>query len=401
MLGLKKTDFIELIQQPNLPSAKHITALKQVSADFPYFIHAKVLLAKALHQENHYEYDKFLKQAALHVPDREVLYHYLHYGQPALQAVAEEVKAVLSPLVIAEVIEALAPQEEQVVLQNTPSVESVTPASQNEADIPELQAIEVQTKEQETPLIEDRAPIAPNTESLLVTQPAIEEDPQHIVEPATPLEAELTILENIEVRITSATLIEAEEEQLSGQKTPALPLEPAAVETEVEVDETELVPETNDTHSFMEWLNLAQGKKPAEIAPKTNLEKPAFVAEKQPVNDLPTEPIKPVVEVTREDIERAVAKSNVNDFQNILDKFIKENPSISRPKAEFFNPVNMAKQSVEEDEELVTETLANLYYKQGNYKRAIRAYEKLCLIYPSKMTYFASLIQKIKSEIKD
>jgi hypothetical protein len=91
----------------------------------------------------------------------------------------------------------------------------------------------------------------------------------------------------------------------------------------------------------------------------------------------------------------------VNDFQGILDKFVKENPSISRPKAEFFNPVNMARQSVEEDEELVTETLANLFYKQGNHKKAIKAYEKLCLLYPSKMTYFASLIQKIKTELKD
>ena len=106
-------------------------------------------------------------------------------------------------------------------------------------------------------------------------------------------------------------------------------------------------------------------------------------------------------EVTKADIDDAVAKSNINNFQNILDKFVKENPSISRPKAEFFNPVNMARQSVEEDDDLVTETLANLLYKQGNYKKAIKAYEKLCLLYPSKMSYFASLIQKIKLEQKD
>jgi tetratricopeptide (TPR) repeat protein len=61
----------------------------------------------------------------------------------------------------------------------------------------------------------------------------------------------------------------------------------------------------------------------------------------------------------------------------------------------------VAKQSVEEDEDLVTETLANIYYKQGHYKKAIRIYEKLCLIYPHKMAYFASLIQKIKTENKD
>ena len=46
--------------------------------DFPYFANARVLLAKALHNEQHYEYEKFLKQTALIVPDREVLYHYIH-----------------------------------------------------------------------------------------------------------------------------------------------------------------------------------------------------------------------------------------------------------------------------------------------------------------------------------
>ncbi|MES2781134.1 MAG: tetratricopeptide repeat protein [Bacteroidota bacterium] len=101
------------------------------------------------------------------------------------------------------------------------------------------------------------------------------------------------------------------------------------------------------------------------------------------------------------EIAEQVKRSNVNDFESILDKFIRENPRISRGKAEFYNPVNMAKQSVEDNDELVTETLANVYYKQGHYKKAIRAYEKLCLIYPHKMTYFASLIQKIKTETKE
>ncbi len=371
-----------------MPSAKHITALKQVSADFPYFIHAKVLLAKALYQENHYEYDKFLKQAALVVPDREVLYHYLHYGQTALQAVmpniAEEVKAVLPPLVVTESIETPPSHQEQVILQDIPVVEAL-PVSQIEEDSTLPSLIEAQLEKQEPTLVATTEPLVPHTE-LMVTSIEMEEEPQEIIEQAIILEAE-NVTPGLEVDIDASTGIE--EQHPSSPETPALPLEL----TTVEAVETKLVAEPNESHSFMEWLNLAQGKKPVVKEPETTLE--------QPVNDLPTEPVKPVIEVTREDIERAVAKSNVNDFQNILDKFIKENPSISRPKAEFFNPVNMAKQSVEEDEELVTETLANLYYKQGNHKRAIRAYEKLCLIYPSKMTYFASLIQKIKSEIKD
>ncbi|MFN5920798.1 MAG: hypothetical protein ACK45I_05795, partial [Bacteroidota bacterium] len=94
-------------------------------------------------------------------------------------------------------------------------------------------------------------------------------------------------------------------------------------------------------------------------------------------------------------------RSNIAEFESILDKFIRENPRISRPKIEFYNPVNMARQSIQEDEELVTETLAQLYYRQKAYKKAIRAYEKLSLIYPHRIAYFADLIQKIKNEIND
>jgi hypothetical protein len=77
---------------------------------------------------------------------------------------------------------------------------------------------------------------------------------------------------------------------------------------------------------------------------------------------------------------------------------MRENPSITRPKSEFFNPANVAKLSVEEKDEIVSETLASIYLKQGLIKKAILTYEKLSLIYPHKITYFAALINKIKTE---
>ncbi len=85
----------------------------------------------------------------------------------------------------------------------------------------------------------------------------------------------------------------------------------------------------------------------------------------------------------------------------LIDKFIQEEPKISpKNKAEFFDPVDFAKQSLIDNEEIVTETLADIYYKQGNLAKAIKTYKKLSLLYPKKSSYFAAQIEKIQKEIK-
>jgi hypothetical protein len=94
---------------------------------------------------------------------------------------------------------------------------------------------------------------------------------------------------------------------------------------------------------------------------------------------------------------KGIEKTTAKNIDSILDKFIRENPTISRPKADFYSPVNMARQSVEEDDEIVSETLAKIYVKQGLYKKAIGIYEKLGLLNPDKLTYFAALINHIKN----
>lgn len=53
-------------------------------------------------------------------------------------------------------------------------------------------------------------------------------------------------------------------------------------------------------------------------------------------------------------------------------------------------------QSVKEDEELVTETLASIYFQQKNFDKALDAYKKLSLKYPEKSVYFAGRIEEIE-----
>lgn len=77
----------------------------------------------------------------------------------------------------------------------------------------------------------------------------------------------------------------------------------------------------------------------------------------------------------------------------LIDSFLK---SEKREKVAFFDPERMAKKSLDDKEGMVSDTLARIYVNQGNYTKAIDAYERLILKYPEKSGYFAARIQKIE-----
>lgn len=85
----------------------------------------------------------------------------------------------------------------------------------------------------------------------------------------------------------------------------------------------------------------------------------------------------------------------------IIDKFIAENPSISRPKQEFFNPISAAQESIIDQENIVSETLATIYENQGYFEKAISIYEKLKLKYPEKSIIFAGRINALKNKLNN
>lgn len=89
-------------------------------------------------------------------------------------------------------------------------------------------------------------------------------------------------------------------------------------------------------------------------------------------------------------------KPPLQSKEALIDKFILEEPRISKPKADFFSPDDSAQRSNIDEEEIVSETLAQLYAKQGNTTKAIQIYKKLSLLNQEKSRYFAAQIEKLK-----
>ncbi len=100
--------------------------------------------------------------------------------------------------------------------------------------------------------------------------------------------------------------------------------------------------------------------------------------------------------------ENDKTEEQVPSETEIIDSFLNKNVNIISPTNNDveFSPSNLARLSVMDTEDYVTETLANIYNKQGNSQKAINTFKKLILKYPEKKTYFAARIKKIEQDLK-
>jgi hypothetical protein len=144
------------------------------------------------------------------------------------------------------------------------------------------------------------------------------------------------------------------------------------------VTETEYqIPETTDREMTREEELLAIVRH--RLAEITQQREKEIVADEEETHSGPDEGKK---ELTRSEL---------------IDRFLHDKPRLSPPKAAFFSPSEKAIKSNLDDEEIVTETLALLYSRQGNIGKAVKIYDKLILLYPEKSSYFAAQIKIITS----
>ncbi|MDR1180772.1 MAG: hypothetical protein LBL13_02180 [Bacteroidales bacterium] len=92
---------------------------------------------------------------------------------------------------------------------------------------------------------------------------------------------------------------------------------------------------------------------------------------------------------------------STTSLDELVEKFNKFPPKISFNPEDSNDETNckdLGKSSITDEYTIVSETLAELYYSQGIYDKALKIYEVLMLKYPEKSDTFAKIIENINSK---
>lgn len=148
---------------------------------------------------------------------------------------------------------------------------------------------------------------------------------------------------------------------------------------------------------FPEFENQADGKGLAEYHSKTPTIKEVS-SESGIVNQSTQDSAKLGEDIAKKSDQQITQGGVLKSKEELIEQFIENAPRIIRSRNDFFDPVEVAKSSNLDSEEVVSETLAQIYYKQGKTEKALKIYQKLSIANPEKSSYFAALIEKIKHE---
>jgi hypothetical protein len=309
---MNRNDFTGIINNSSIIDRQLIGEVRELLDLFPYFQSAHLMLLKGLHNISDVKFESQLKQSAIHIADREVLYHLLTKKPHPVTEPTESDSSVKA-------------NNEVISDSRLPVIES---------DINSGVLIHENESNHSEAVVEANTEFSANgiPRSLLFPEESDDDDIGNVVflldYEAGPVDEEVMFLD------------------------PTIPL-----------------PFKNDL------LELDLQDEISSSADEGNIS-----AEKEKVEE----------------------KKSVKELQEeLINKFIITNPRIEQVKDKTdFQMTDISKPYTEEKGGFITETLAKIYVTQGYYSRAIDIYEKLCLKFPEKSSYFATQIEKVKELIK-
>lgn len=407
-------DFSEITQDLKAIQSTELHEWDELIKKYPFFNAAYLFKAKKLKEDKHQDYDEFISVAAAYAPSRKRLYQIIHQdlNEKALEqevqvsivqediihtneseekpapeildldeldhikivpVVDSEIEIIDQNIVVSEV-EDLKPnleneqkQEDELPDRNTFESEVI---DKNEADIVEKSLLEI--------IEESKIIDLENPKDLVV-----EEDPQNLLEPDVPSSDEKhfqadtensahikdDILDKAYITMDYSTIIQAED-----KKTQEELIQEKSQSEKSNVEGTQ--------STFVNWLKKYQSAKIEKLKPIEG-----FVTE-------------PKIEAVKSENEKTeITQSESTKKTELLKEKLESNKeSVILTEEENRQIIQEAAKSVQDDERIVSETLAFIYAEQGNISKAKRIFEQLILLFPEKSDTFADAIRNLKKK---
>ena len=369
-----------------------LAALKQAVQDFPYAAPLQVLYMKALQNSDNYQLPAQVKRSAIAVPDRALL-----------QGFYETSGALMKTSVIDFDLDAFKAQKKTAKkpaakAQAKAEKEKTLPAAKPAVKTETKSAVKQAPKPAPKPVVPRRDPdsldhLPESVRNAILRSRALtkgESAPQKKEAPkAKPVKSEQVN----ESQTPTVVEVTAKAQSKKEAKVPVSKVEkptkksahkvekPTAKETAPEKVSTTAVKEEaikadddirvmpfSEKASFLEWLNADHS------VPVTTIDNKQGFASVEVVPD----------------------QGGSQDQGNEIRKIIQELPKFEVEPSN--GRINVFTLEADAEGKFVTETLAEIYFGQRLFDKAIKAYEILSLKYPEKSSFFADRIRAIKKE---